>query len=259
MEFGLKGKRALVTGASAGLGLAAAQSLAAEGVELVINGRKADRLKAAAKQIEKATGIKPAVVAGDVSNTVDVANIAAEAGEVDILVSNAGGPPPGAFMDHAQEVWRDAYQLVLQSAVGLTKAVMDGMLRRKWGRVIYITSVGVLQPVDELVLSNALRAGVTGLCKTLANNYSSKGLTFNCVCPGYTATERLLSLAESRAKAADKTPEEILEGIASNIPSGRVGRPEELAALITFLASDQAAYITGASIPVDGGHHRGLI
>ncbi|HOP07079.1 MAG TPA: SDR family oxidoreductase [candidate division Zixibacteria bacterium] len=259
MELGLKGKRALVTGASAGLGMAAAIALTMEGVEVTINGRYGDRLNEAAKKIEKTTGHKPQTVTGDVSNIVDVNNILASAGEVDILVANAGGPPPGAFLDHTAETWRDATDLVLHSAVGLTRGVLDGMIKKGWGRVIYITSVGVFQPVDELVLSNATRAGVTGLCKTLSNTYADKGITFNCVCPGYTATERLINLAKSRAEKAGKSPEEIIDGIAANIPARRVGQPEELAALITFLSSDKAAYITGTSIPVDGGYHRGLL
>jgi 3-oxoacyl-[acyl-carrier protein] reductase len=259
MDLGLKGRRALVTGASAGLGFAAARALAEEGAALVLNSRYLDRLSEAGRRIEESTGVKPSLVAGDVSNTVDLANILAEASDVDIPISNAGGPPPGAFLDHPADAWRGAADLVLHSAVSLSKGVLPGMLKRRWGRVIYITSVGVLQPVDELVLSNSLRAGVTGLCKTLSNNYAGYGVTFNCVCPGYTATERLIKLAESRASKAGKTPDEIIAGIAANIPAGRVGRPEELAALITFLSSDKAAYITGASIPVDGGYHRGLL
>ena len=145
------------------------------------------------------------------------------------------------------------------SATNLTRAALPSMIEKKWGRVIYITSVAVLQPIDNLILSNSYRAAVTGLCKTLSNNYAKHGVTFNTVCPGYTATERLDSLADSIAADSGLTRQDVFQQFANNTPSGRLGQPEELAALITFLASDRAAYITGSSIAVDGGLHRGLL
>lgn len=259
MDLGLKGRKALITGASAGLGAAAALALAAEGAEVTINGRSEERLKASAEAIEQATGHKPALLVGDVAVQSDLDHIKSELGPVDILVSNAGGPPPGQFTDHDRERWDEAHALVLKSAIDLTRIVIDQMIRQKWGRLIYITSVGVLQPVDDLILSNTYRAGVTGLCKTISNNYAQHGITANCVCPGYTATERLSDLVRSRAEAAGCTDQEVLDGFAAMIPARRVGQPDELAALITFLASDRAAYITGASIPVDGGLVKSLI
>jgi 3-oxoacyl-[acyl-carrier protein] reductase len=265
VELGLKGRRALVTGASAGLGAAAALALAAEGVQLVINSRDRTRLEAAAAKIEKRTGIKPGMAVGDVSKSPDrvkVINAAREQladGVVEILVSNSGGPPAGAFLDHSGETWREAAQLLVDSAVGLTRAFLPTMIEQKWGRLIYITSVAVLQPVDDLILSNSYRAAVTGFCKTISNTYAQYGITANCVCPGYTATERLISLAETRAKAAGITPREALQAFVDQVPAGRLGQPEELASLITFLASDRAAYISGSSIAVDGGAHRGLL
>ncbi|MEA3297529.1 MAG: SDR family oxidoreductase [candidate division Zixibacteria bacterium] len=259
MNLGLKGKRALVTGSSSGLGAAAAEALAVEEAEVAINSRNRERLEAAGKKIKEATGFEPSIITGDVSKPDDVKNIIASAGQLDILVCNAGGPPPGQFVDHLEERWRESADLTLFSAINLTRAVIDGMRERRFGRVIFITSIGVLQPVDGLILSNTFRAGVTGFCKTLSNNYAGDGVTFNCVCPGYTATERLQSLAENMAEQSGKTSEEIISGFAAMIPAGRVGQPEELAALITFLASEKAAFITGASIPVDGGHHRGLL
>ena len=259
MNLGLKGKRALVTGSSSGLGMAAAQALVAEGAEVTINSRNRERLEAAGKKIKEANGAEPLIVVGDVSKPDDVKKIITAAGQLDILVCNAGGPPPGQFVDHSEERWRETADLTLFSAVNLTRAVIDGMRERRFGRVIFITSIGVLQPIDALILSNTFRAGVTGLCKTLSNNYAGDGITFNCVCPGYTATERLKNLAENQAAQAGKTPAEVMDGFAAMIPSGRVGQPEELAALIAFLASEKAAYITGASIPVDGGFHRGLL
>ncbi len=259
MDLGLKGKRALVTGSSAGLGEAAALALAQEGVEVTINGRDRERLTKAGERIHQATGVKPKLAVGNVSVSADIQRIVEETGDIDILVSNSGGPPPGEFVDHSGERWLEAADLVLFSAVNLTRAVIEGMQKRRWGRLIYITSVGVLQPIDNLILSNTFRAGVTAFCKTISNNYAQYGITANCVCPGYTATERLWDLAESVAKSTGKTSKEIMDGIAASIPAGRVGQPNELAALITFLASDKAAYITGASIPVDGGLVKALI
>lgn len=259
MDLGLGDKRVLVTGASAGLGLAAATALAVEGAQLTINSRDRDRLEQAGHKIHEATDCWPVLAVGDVANSGDCARIIKEAGEVDILVSNAGGPPPGQFLDHDSERWQQSHDLVLKSAVNLTHGVLKGMIDRGWGRVIYITSIGVLQPVDALVLSNAYRAGVTGMSKTLSNNYAKHGITFNCVCPGYTATERLNNLAENLAGQTGQTKAEVLDGFAQFSPAKRLGKPEELAALITFLASRQAAYISGASIPCDGGLYRGLV
>ena len=259
MNLGLKGKRALITGASSGLGAATAMALAAEGVAVAINSRGAERLKKNGRLIHETTGVEPTLISGDVARESDIDTIVKAAGQVDILVSNAGGPPPGQFLDHPTERFREAADLTLYSAVNLTRAVLGGMLERKWGRVIFITSVGVLQPIDNLILSNTFRAGVTGFCKTLSGNYARHGVTFNCVCPGYTATERLLGLAERQAADSGKTAQEVIDGFAAMIPAGRVGQPDELAALITFLASEKAAYITGTSIPVDGGYHRGLL
>lgn len=260
MDLGIKDKRALVTGSSSGLGEAAATALAAEGVLVAINSRSKERLEAAGHRIHEATGQWPAPIVGDVSKTEDCKRIVKEAGQVDILISNAGGPPPGQFLDHGPAKWQEAHDLVLQSASNLTREAMIGMIDRGWGRVIYITSIGVLQPVDTLILSNAYRAAVTGMCKTLSNNYAHHGITFNCVCPGYTATDRLKSLAENLAsQAADKTADDVIQGFAEMAPAKRVGQPFELASLITFLAGQQAAYITGASIPVDGGLYKGLL
>jgi len=259
MELGLKGKKALVTGASAGLGAAAALALAQEGVEVTINGRNLERLEKAGGRIQAVTGVKPQLAVGDVSKPEDVERIVQKAGIIDILISNAGGPPPGDLIDHPKERWLEAADLVLHSAINLTRAVIEEMKERRWGRLIYITSVGVLQPIDNLILSNTFRAGVTAFCKTISNNYAGHGITANCVCPGYTATERLSELAQKVAEASGKAADEIMSGFAASNPAGRVGKPEEPAALIAFLASEKAAYMTGTSIPVDGGLVKALI
>ena len=259
MELGLKGKKALVTGSSAGLGAAAALALAQEGALVTINGRNLERLQKTGESIYTATGLKPKLAVGDVSRSADVERIVQEVGNIDILISNAGGPPPGDFIDHPRERWLEASDLVLHSAINLTRGFIEGMKERGWGRLIYSTSVGVLQPIDNLILSNTFRAGVTAFCKTISNNYARYGITANCVCPGYTATERLSGLARKMAEVSGKTADEVMSGFAASNPAGRVGKPEEPAALIAFLASEKAAYITGTSIPVDGGLVKALI
>jgi len=259
MDMNLQSKKALITGASFGLGKAAALALASEGCGLYINSRNIDSLHQAAAEIKAKTGIIPVCIDADVATLEGIEKIQNQIAEIDILVSNAGGPPPGKFLSHTDSAWTESLELVLNSARRLTVLFLEGMVKRSYGRLIYITSVGVLQPIDDLVLSNTYRAGVTGMCKTISNTYAKFGITANCVCPGFTATERLKRLAKSRGEEMGKSPETIIESFTAKIPAGRIGRPEELAALITFLASEKAAYITGTSIPVDGGFVQSLI
>ena len=259
MDLGLKGKRALVTGSSSGLGAAAAMALCEEGAVVVINGRDQGRLEKAAAEIEKMTGFKPTTVAADISIEKDVARLVSEVGAIDIFISNCGGPPPAKLNNVGISDWRSMAELILYSATSLTRAFVDGMVERKFGRLIYITSIGMLQPIDDLIFSNTFRAGLAGFCKTVSNNYASYGITANCVCPGFTATERLWELANARAEGSGKSPEEVMEGFSATIPARRLGQPDELAALIAFLSSERAAYITGTAIPVDGGMMKSLI
>jgi 3-oxoacyl-[acyl-carrier protein] reductase len=261
MDLKLQGRRALVAGASSGLGAATAHALAAEGVELVICARREEKLFHEAETITQTTGIQPVCVVADLATAEGLHAVEHAVADhpTDILVSNAGGPPPGLFLEHEPERFDDAHRLVLEMAIGLTRIVLDQMVKRGWGRLIYITSIGARQPVDDLILSNTYRAGVTGFCKTISNTYARHGITANCVCPGYTATERLSSLAATRAVQQGISAEQVLAGFSAAIPAGRVGQPGELASLVTFLASEQAAYITGNSIPVDGGACRSLI
>jgi 3-oxoacyl-[acyl-carrier protein] reductase len=255
----------LVTGASAGLGFATAQMLAAEGCEVIINSRNAARLSAAVERIGHATGKIPKCVPGDLAIGADIARILdtmkgpGGLTGVDIFVFNNGGPPAGLFDKQPPHNWEIGYQLILKAAVEMTRGLLDGMVARKWGRLLYITSIAALQPIDDLILSNTYRAGVHGFCKTISNTYAKHGITANCICPGFTATERLTELAEKRATAAGVSIEDQLKAFAASIPAGRLGQPEDLASLVTFLASNRGAFITGTSIPVDGGTNRSLL
>ncbi len=264
MDLGIKDKVALVTGASAGLGFAAAMALANEGVKLAINSRSEENLKKAAAEIQKKTGSLPAIYPGDLAiagkaeEIVD--KVSAELGRtVDILVANAGGPPAGPFMNHSKEVWQKAAELTLFSSMNLTRAVIPGMVEKEWGRVVFITSIAVKQPIDGLIISNTLRAGLTGFAKTISNEYAKSGLTINTVCPGYTKTERLQELADVKSQALGTSPDDIYNDWIATTPAGRLGDPNELAALIAFLSSEKAAFITGSSIAVDGGYYKGIL
>ena len=197
------------------------------------------------------------------SDREQIARVAAEAesrfGRVDVLVTNAGGPPAGPFEQHGWDVWERAVNLTLRSAVELTRAVLPGMRSRKWGRVINITSIAVKQPVDNLMLSNAIRSAVTGFARTLANEVATDGVTVNTLLPGYTRTERVVELAEATAKRDGVKTEDVLARFDREIPMKRLGEPEEFAALAAFLASERASYITGQAIAVDGGWIRSLL
>lgn len=263
MDLGLRNKVALVAAASRGLGRAIADALAAEGTSLVICARGADELEIAKRSIESRTGANVHAIAADVSDLAQLQRLASQAvakwGRIDILVTNAGGPPAGTFDTHAWETWERAVNLTLRSAVELTRAVLPGMRERKWGRIINVTSIAVKQPVDNLMLSNSIRSAVTGFARTLANEEATHGITVNNILPGYTRTERVEQLAESTASKEGVTPREIVSRFEREIPMKRLGEPREFAALAAFLASEQASYITGQSIAVDGGWIRSLV
>lgn len=262
MDLGLKDKVALVAAASRGLGKAAALELAREGAKVAICARTEATLRAAATEIEQTTGSEVLAVVADVSKADDIERLVQATvdrfGRLDILVSNAGGPPPGYFHDLSDDAWYTAVELTLMSAVRLCRAAIPHMQKNDWGRIVNITSVSVKQPIDSLLLSNALRAGVVGLAKTLSHQYASDGITINSVCPGWTLTDRVADLNAARARAQGISVEEAERQVTANIPVGRLGQPEELAALITFLASERAGYITGTAIQVDGGYVKGL-
>lgn len=263
MDLGLTGKVALVAASSRGLGRAVAEEFAREGSRLVMCARGADDLKRTRDRIARASGSEPVAVAADLTDPEGVRRVtdaATEAfGRVDILVTNTGGPPSGPFEAHSPGAWRAAVAQNLESVLNLTRSVLPGMRERGWGRIVNVTSIAVKQPVDGLILSNSVRAAVTGFARTLANEVARDGVTVNNVMPGYTRTARLDWLAGQIAASEGIDTETAFDRWASEIPAGRVGDPAEFAALVTFLASERASYITGTSIPVDGGWIRALI
>jgi 3-oxoacyl-[acyl-carrier protein] reductase len=262
VDLGLTGKVALVAASSRGLGRAVAEELAREGTRLVLCARGEAALRETAAAI-RATGAAVEAVAADVSRPADVARVMeagmAAFGQIDILVTNGGGPPAGPFESHDAEAWHEAVRQNLDSVVELTRAVLPGMKARRWGRIVNVTSIAVKQPVDNLILSNSVRAAVTGFARTLANEVAPFGITVNNVMPGYTRTQRVDELAARNATLRGTSPDAELAAWEGQIPMGRLGRPDEFAAMVAFLASERASYTTGASIPVDGGWIRALL
>jgi 3-oxoacyl-[acyl-carrier protein] reductase len=251
MDLGIAGRRAAVAAASGGLGLGAARALVADGVDVAICGRDADRLAGAVAELEALAGGAVFGLQADVS-TVDGAEAfardASEAlGGIDILVPNAGGPPAGGFSSTDLSAYAPALELSLLSTVAMCRAAVPPMRERRWGRVVAITSVSVRQPIAGLILSNTARAGVTGFLKTLALEVAADGVTVNSVQPGSHATDRLRSIHGGDLTAA-----------AAAVPAGELGRPEDFGAVVAFLCSDHARFITGAALPVDGGAYRAL-
>src|SRR5258707_14331448 len=257
MDLGLKEKVALVAAASRGLGRAVAEELAAEGAALVLCSRKAETINQTAREIATATGAEILALPCDVSKADEIAALVKSGidkfGRIDILVTNAGGPPAGQFESFNLEHWDAATRLLLHSAVELARQVLPGMKERRWGRILNITSIAVKQPVDNLILSNSLRAAVTGFARTLANEVAQFGITVNNIMPGYTRTERVEELSRMMAEKQGITPEEFVARWEQEIPMQRIGEPREFAALAAFLVSERASYVTGTSTPVDGG------
>jgi 3-oxoacyl-[acyl-carrier protein] reductase len=263
MDLGLRGRVAIVAAASKGLGRAVAEQLAREGAEIAICARTAADLEKAAAQIQAATGREVLWQAVDVSKAAEVARFVGDVekrfGRVDICVTNSGGPPSKLFSATSHEDWRLWTDQLLMSAVYFAQETLPRMQKNQWGRFLTITSYSVKQPVEGLLLSNSLRAGVTGLVRTLANEYAASGITVNNVCPGYTRTDRLDDLAAMTASRTGATPEEVFASWKKLIPAGRLGRPEEFAAVVAFLASEQASYVNGVSLTIDGGTTRSLL
>jgi 3-oxoacyl-[acyl-carrier protein] reductase len=252
MDFQISGRTALVLGASRGLGAAIAKGLAAEGVKVFAAARNVDKIEAGANMVP---------VAVDLSDKASVANLIVTiraAGGVDILVNNSGGPKAGPTIGQSAENWSSAFEMMATSIFAVTDAMLEGMIAKKWGRIITIGSSGVTQPIANLALSNGVRAAVSGWSKTLASEVGKHGITVNMILPGRIDTDRVRELDGIKADKTGASVEAVQEASRNEIPVGRYGKPEEFAAVAVFLASARASYVTGSSIRVDGGMIRGI-
>ncbi|MEM2911759.1 MAG: SDR family oxidoreductase [Candidatus Bathyarchaeia archaeon] len=263
MDLGLKDRVAIVTGSSQGIGKAIAYGLAQEGAKVTICARNEEALKKTAEEIRSLTKAEVLPVKADLSKKESIKDMVKTAvqkfGKVDILVNNTGGPPSALFMETSEEDWRETVNSLLMSVVNCCMEVIPHMKRNRWGRIINMTSFAAKQPAERLVLSNAVRAGVLGLTKTLANELAEYNILVNAVCPGWTLTGRVRELAMSMAEKTGKTVETVIAEWASNIPLKRMAQPEEIANLVVFLTSERASYITGTVIQVDGGFIKSLL
>jgi 3-oxoacyl-[acyl-carrier protein] reductase len=262
MDLGLKNKVALVAAASQGLGRASAFALAQEGAQLVICSRNGTAIRKTAEEISAKTGVKVVPVVADVSRKEDLTSFVQAAikefGTVHVLVNNAGGPPTGQIMKVPDEEWARGVQLTLMSVIRLIREVLPHMEKQHWGRIISIVSIVAKQPIDDLLISSTLRPGLLGLTKVLSNQYAKHDITINTICPGLILTKRQEELSASRAADKKMSLEDYLADNAKMIPAGRLGRPEEIGNVVAFLASEQASYINGANLLVDGGSAKGI-
>jgi 3-oxoacyl-[acyl-carrier protein] reductase len=258
MDTGLKDKTVLITASSMGIGKAVAEMFAEEGCKIAISSRSKENLLSTASELKEKYSIEPFWSVCDLNKQKDIENtfnaVSAHFGNIDILVNNCGGPVPGLFQQLEEEDWNNAYEQVLLSAVRFSRLVLPGMMGNNWGRIINLTSISVKQPIDNLILSNSLRAAVSGFTKSLSNEIARFNITVNNVAPGMTLTGRLYELAVIEAKEKGKSHEEVLADMAKRVPLNRLARPEEIASVVIFLASKQASYLTGVTIQVDGGY-----
>ncbi len=257
MDLHLKNKNVLITAASQGIGMASAVAFIKEGCKVAICSRNKSNLVKASQEIKNTLQVEPLWSVCDINKADEIENtvkaVENSYGPIDILVNNCGGPQPGTFEELGDKSWEGAFEQVLMSAVRFTRLVLPGMKEKNWGRIINITSVSAKQPVDNLLLSNAMRSAVTSFAKTLSNEIGKYNITVNNVAPGYTLTSRLYELAVERAKRSEDSHEHILALLASEIPAKRLARPDEIAAMVVFLASEQASFINGTTVHIDGG------
>jgi len=263
MDYRLNGLRALVSGSSRGLGFATARLLAQEGALVTINGRNEARLEQAATEIEKTSGRKPCLVVGDIAHKGVPERVVQEAvqkmGGLDLLATNAGGPPSGRFEDFDDEKWQTAFELCFMGHVRLIRAAIPHLRQSQNPSVLTFTSYSAKQPIPNLVLSNSLRAGVLGLTKSLALEYGAQGIRFNSILPAWTETERVVELMTSRAQMNGTTLAEEIQKQSHESPFGRMGSVEEFAQAAVFLLSPISSYITGVMLTVDGGMYKATI
>lgn len=263
MDLGLKGRVAAVAAASRGLGKATALALAREGCSVAVCGRDPKKIRASADAIERETGGRVLAVTADVTSRVDCERFIGETvgtfSRLDILVTNTGGPPAGNFEATDGALWEQAYHQLLANVINLVRAATPHMKKAGFGRILNIASLSVKQPIDNLILSNTFRPAIAGFAKSLSKELGPHGILVNTICPGYTRTDRLEELAEERVRRAGITRDQYYEMLAKNVPVGRVGEPEEFAAVAAFLCSERASYVSGIALAVDGGSSVGLL
>ena len=261
MDLGLNDRVVLVTGASAGIGLATADSFRKEGARVAICSRDEAKLALAVRQLDPARSGAVLAVPCDLTQPAGAAalveRVLREWGQVDVLVNNVGGPPPGNFAAADDVAWHKAVELTLMSAVRVTRQVLPGMQRQRWGRIVNVSSYSVKQPIEGMLLSNSIRLAVLGWAKTLANEVAADNVLVNTVCPGWTRTQRVKDIVEDRARKAATDGSSIEDGIARGIPLRRLAEANEIADVIVFLASARASYVTGTALQVDGGTVQG--
>ncbi|MCC6044635.1 MAG: SDR family oxidoreductase [Desulfurococcales archaeon] len=259
MDLGLRGKLALVTGGSSGLGFASALELALEGADVILFSRSVERLESARRRIREVASVNVDIYAGDLRVKEDVEGlfkyVESRYGRLDILVYSTGGPKPGGFFDISDDDWEDSFKLLTMSALRVSREAAKLMARGRWGRIVFIGSITLIRPLENLATSNIMRMPIVGLVRTLALELAKYNITVNAILPYDILTERVRQLAEADAKRLGVSFEEALKRRTSKVPLGRMGDPRDLGALVAFLASERASYITGALIPLDGGMH----